>query len=84
LLKISWPRLIVTVSLASCLTLPLIWFVLPGWLPDRQQFAVVAEIWALSGETVWYALVNRLSLRSAFFLSFAANLASFLIGLVIY
>lgn len=82
--QISLSRLLGIVALASCFTLPYVWFVLPGLMAatPRWVFGALAEIFALLLEMFWYRLALPLTLKQALLLSLAANLASFLIGLL--
>jgi hypothetical protein len=82
-LSVPLPRLLGIVALASCLTLPYVWFVFPEFIPDRWLFGLFGELFALLVETLWYFLALRISFRKAFLLSFITNLGSFLIGLLL-
>jgi len=81
-LNMSYRHLLVTVALASCLTLPYVWFVFPQLFPSRVIFGMVSEMFALLVEAIWYWLALRISFKKAFLLSFFTNLGSFLIGLL--
>ncbi len=77
-------RLLAIVALASCLTLPYVWFVFPEIFPGRLAYLISAELFALLVETFWYLLALRQRLRQAFLLSFLANLGSLLFGLFLF
>jgi hypothetical protein len=81
--QISLPLLLGVVALASCFTLPYVWFVLPSLLADlpRWVFGALAEMFVLLLEMFWYRLALPLTFKQALLLSLAANLASFLTGL---
>lgn len=86
LAQISLPRLLGIVALASCFTLPYVWFVLPSLTAEmpRWAFGAFSEFFALLLEAIWYRLALPLTMRRAFLLSLAANLVSFLTGLLIF
>ena len=65
--------------LASLLTLPYFWFVLPPYIP-ANSYILLGEIFVVLAEMVVYKMYLDLSLRNSFILSFAANLASFAVG----
>jgi hypothetical protein len=69
------------ILVGNLMTHPIVWFVLPRWLPDRTLYVAVAEVWAILGETWVYALVfPGLGARRAFGVSAIANGVSYLVG----
>jgi hypothetical protein len=68
--------------LASTLTLPYLWFVLPQFISDYALFLIVGELSVALVEAVLYFFVLRVSAKKALFLSFTCNLISFLLGLL--
>lgn len=69
--------------LASVLTLPYFWFILPYYISDRITYIVLGELAVIIIEAFIYFRLLKLNLRQAIFISFLANLASTLIGLVV-
>jgi hypothetical protein len=84
----TYPRLLAVVVLATCLTLPYVWFVLPAFLPKGPVYAVTAELFAFIVEALWYRLAlagkgNKVNIRQAMILSAITNVFSFLLGFII-
>ena len=73
-------RLLVIVALASMLTLPYVWFVLPELIKPRLAYELVSEAGVTLVEGFWYTLALRINLKKALALSLCANLGSVLIG----
>lgn len=69
--------------LASVLTLPYFWFILPYYISDRITYIVLGELVVIIIEAFIYFRLLKLKLRQAILISFLANLASTLIGLVV-
>ena len=77
-------RRVMGVLLANLATHPLVWFFFPhlGWAWRDSTFA--AEVWAFGFEIVAYRCIfARATWRRCAIVSVAANLGSFLLGLVI-
>jgi hypothetical protein len=68
------------VALASALTLPYLWFVLPAFVHSRLVYVVAGELAVFLAEAALYRFLLPVSRRTALALSFAANLASYLAG----
>ena len=84
----TYPRLMAIVALATCLTLPYVWFVLPAFLPKGPVYAVTAELFAFIVEALWYRLAlsgkgTAINIKQAAILSALANAFSFLLGVFI-
>lgn len=79
---IGWPKLLITGVLATALTLPCLWFIAPEVL-DAPYALIVGEILVFLVEAAIYALALRIGVRRALLVSFAANLASLVLGAVI-
>ncbi len=77
------PLIIASGILASSLTLPYVWFVLPQLVHNYQLYALASESFAAIAEAPALALVMRIRIKDAFFLSLVCNLASFLVGMLI-
>jgi len=81
--KIDKGGIIFASVIASVLTLPYLWFVLPAYLSgDRLIFIICGELAVIIIETFIYYKLLKLKVRQAFIVSFVANLASALIGLL--
>ncbi len=55
----SYPRLIIMVALASALTLPYAWFILPAFLSRGLPYILTAEISVTVIEALWYFFCLR-------------------------
>lgn len=69
--------------LCSSATLPYLWFVLPAWVPERTALMLIGEPAVTLAEAGILALALPARPMRALALSFACNLISFLIGLLI-
>ena len=69
--------------LPTALTLPYIWFVFPAFLGMGEFYRWVSEIFAVIIEAWMICLIASISLYRAFFISLTANVASFIIGMII-
>jgi len=76
----KYSRLLVIVALASVLTLPYVWFVLPELIKPRLAYELISEVGVTLVEGVWYMLALRIDIKKALALSVCANLGSVLIG----
>jgi hypothetical protein len=64
---------------ANICTIPYVWFVFPFVL--NQPLALISsELFAFVIEAVFYKIFLKLPFKQAFFISFVANLASFVLG----
>ena len=84
LLKDSYPRFLIIVALASVLTLPYAWFVLPAFIKTGITYILVAEISVTIIEALFYWFSLRTSLKSALILSVTANFFSWFIGNILF
>jgi hypothetical protein len=75
-------RLSIAGVLASCLTLPYLWFIAPVIFGGVYAI-IVGEIVVFLVEAGVYALVLQVSIRRALLVSLIANLASLAVGLVL-
>ncbi len=68
-------------GLASCLTHPLVWFVIPLLIPlsNYWTFFAVAETFAIVAEALWLFLRGH---KNSLMASFVANTASASFGLI--
>lgn len=69
--------------LASVLTLPYFWFILPFYISDRITYIVLGELGVIIIETFIYFKILKLNFKQALFVSLIANLVSTLIGLIV-
>ncbi|MDD4409528.1 MAG: hypothetical protein PHW52_02620 [Candidatus Pacebacteria bacterium] len=75
---------VVAVSfLASALTLPYLWFVLPRFIPDWNIYFILGESLVIVIESLVYFHLFRLKPLNAFILSLLANAVSMSLGLFI-
>jgi hypothetical protein len=75
-------RLFITGVLASCLTLPCLWFITPA-ISGAAYAVIVGEILVLLVEAGVYILLLKISIRRALLVSFVSNLASLAFGLLL-
>ncbi len=75
-------RLSLLIIFANLATHPAVWFIFSQpFLVGTPEYTVVAELWAVGVEALFYAVVLRgLSPRRAIGVAVAANGASFLVG----
>jgi len=69
--------------LASFVTLPYLWFVLPEYL-DPEYGIYIGEIIVFIFEALLYYYILRPKLFTAFTISFVANVASYLAGIYLF
>ena len=70
--------------LASTLTLPYLWFVLPSFILNRGIYEVLGEILVILTEALIYCKLLKLKPVDALFVSLIANIASIALGLLIH
>lgn len=68
--------------IASTLTLPYLWFILPMYIPDRTFYILVGELIIILIEAFIYFRLLKLKIGQALLISLVANLASVLAGLL--
>ena len=69
---------------SSALTLPYFWFVLPSFISDRIMYIIVGETSIILIEAFIYFHLLKLKFSQALIISLVANIASILVGLVIF
>lgn len=69
--------------LASALTLPYLWFVLPAYI-NVGYYAYIGEFLVFLFEALVYNQLLNTKINKSLLISFIANLASFVIGLIIF
>jgi len=83
--EVEWKRFAVVVLVASTLTHPVVWFVLPslaeacGW--SYSLYVLLAELYAYTLEVIWYWTMG---VPRPYLLSLVANGASCATGWAIY
>lgn len=65
--------------MASVLTLPYLWFVLPPFLP-AENYLLFGEILVIIAEALIYLSFTKLSWKQSLIASLAANIISFYLG----
>jgi hypothetical protein len=87
LLRRAEPRLWRRASgilVANLATHPLVWFVFPGARLSYLTQVSLSEVWAVMAEVLVYIVIwPNLGWRRALLVSFAANAASFLVGIAV-
>jgi hypothetical protein len=78
-------RLAALVVFANLATHPAVWFIFPQlFLVGTTSFTVAAELWAVAAEAIFYGVAIRgVTPLRAIGTSVAANVASFVVGLVV-
>jgi hypothetical protein len=78
----SWPRLLILILFANLASHPAVWFIFTQLLLiGTAEYLLVAEGWAVAAEALFYwAAFRGLPARRAVFVSFAANMASFVLA----
>lgn len=69
--------------LASALTLPYLWFILPAFVFDRNTYLIVGESLVILIEAIIYYKLFKLKPFDAFVVSLIANSASATLGLLL-
>ena len=69
--------------LASSLTLPYLWFVLPAFIFNRTIYIILGESLVVLVEAIIYLKLLKLKIFDSFIISLFANLASVIVGLLI-
>jgi hypothetical protein len=77
----GYPEIIITGILASMITLPYIWFVLPVYIKYHVSGGELSAIIAEAGIYYWFL---KLKFSRALLVSAAANIISFISGLILF
>jgi len=80
---IKIPTIVFVGILASVLTLPYLWFVLPAFIFERFTYLILGESLVILVEAFIYFKLLKLKLLDSFVVSLLANTASIILGLVI-
>lgn len=77
-------RLCAVAFFAQLVSHPSVWFIIPSLVPTYSVMVIVAEVWAVVSEALFYALVvPGVPLRTAAGASLVANGCSFGLGLAL-
>jgi hypothetical protein len=77
---LSVARIVGTGLLATALTLPYLWFVLPPYV-NAAYYPLIGESMVIAVEAVVFFLLLRVKSAAAVFLSLVVNVSSFAIGM---
>ena len=80
--KTDTALIVVTTIIASTLTLPYLWFVLPPYI-DARHYITIGEFWVFVVEALIYWQVLKRKIWEAGILSLIANVSSYIAGLCI-
>ena len=81
--KVDKKGIIFAGVVASALTLPYFWFILPFYISDRTAYIICGEFAIIVIEAFIYFKILKLNFKQALFVSLVANLVSTLIGLMV-
>jgi len=76
-------KIIFVSAIASTLTLPYLWFILPIFILNKITYIFFGESLVIFTETIIYYQLLKLDLPKAFILSLMANFASIIIGVTL-
>jgi len=82
-LKQNYAYFLGIVAVASALTLPYVWFVLPAFINAGLTYIIVSEISVTIVEGLFYWFTLKTSFKTAIILSVTTNFFSWFIGNVI-
>ena len=82
--EIRISKIIFVGFVASALTLPYFWFILPAYITDRLLFMLYGEIIIVCIEMVIYNQLLKLKLTRSFAVSLITNSMSILAGLIFF
>jgi len=82
--EIKTSKIIFVGFVASTLTLPYFWFILPTYITDRLLFMLYGEILIVCIEMVIYNQLLKLKLTRSFVASLITNSMSILAGLIFF
>jgi hypothetical protein len=81
--NIEGKKILFAGSIASLLTLPYVWFVLPPYINSRY-YIHIAEAFAFITEAAYYHVLFDIKINISLLLSLITNIASFAIGVLIF
>lgn len=77
-------RLLFVATLASALTLPYFWFVLPAFVASRALYLIGGEVAITLVEALLYKELLEISWKRAVVISLCANVTSIIVGLLLF
>lgn len=80
--RLNFEIFLVTI-VGTMFTLPIIWFLFPVLKLPTLLYIILAEAFAITIEAWWYSLCLKIDQSDAFTLSFVANMASFVMGMIV-
>ena len=81
--EIRTSKIIFTGLIASALTLPYFWFILPFYISSRALYIIIGEVLIIFIEAFIYKQFLELKLAKVLVISLIANILSILLGLII-
>jgi hypothetical protein len=82
--KLPTERLILISIIASGLTLPYFWFVLPAFITQRVTYLIIGEGSIFLIEAILYHKLLEINLKIALTIALICNVASILAGLLLH
>lgn len=79
--EIKFYNIIFAGLIASALTLPYLWFILPIYISNNVLYVLLGELLVILVETIIYYQFLKLKLPQSFLVSLIANIASVFIGI---
>lgn len=80
--EIKFSKIVFIGFVASALTLPYFWFVLPAYILNRSAYIFSGELVIVLIEAIIYYQLLKLKLSEAFVISLVANIVSIFFGLI--
>ena len=77
-------RFTLFIAVATCLTLPYLWFVIPYFVRERNMHMLIGESLVALVEGIYYVFALKLPWRKALLFSVILNGFSFGVGLVVF
>ena len=81
-LKIQNKQILFTGVIASSITLPFLWFLLPNLLPS-DYYILIGELIVVIAEAIIFKKLLKLDIKNSVLLSIICNVLSYTIGLLI-
>lgn len=77
-------RFFLFIAVASCLTLPYVWFIWPYLVRDRMMYVIFSELWVVIVEGIYYVFLFKMPWQKAMVFSFLLNGFSLTVGLLFF
>ena len=81
--ELSISKIIFVGFIASALTLPYLWFVLPFYISNKILYPIIGESLVVLMEAIIYNQLLNIGLSKSFVISLVANISSILVGLLL-